>query len=75
MDLVGPYARWAMQSFSARDTSKSARSCAAVKIDGYSCKQIQVAKVVQLRANVEGLRLRPGDLERMVEEGRRGSMR
>lgn len=44
-----------------------------MKTDGYNREQI--AKVVQLRANVEGLKLGPGVLERMAEEGERGSMR
>lgn len=44
-----------------------------VKTDTYNREQI--AKVVQLRANVEGLKLGPGVLERLAEEGERGSMR
>jgi RuvB-like protein 1 (pontin 52) len=44
-----------------------------VKTDGYNREQI--GKVVQLRANVEGLKLGPGVLERIAEEGERGSMR
>ncbi|KAI6096752.1 RuvB-like helicase 1 [Pisolithus sp. B1] len=47
--------------------------CLIVKTDTYNREQI--AKVVQLRANVEGLKLGPGVLERLAEEGERGSMR
>jgi RuvB-like protein 1 (pontin 52) len=47
--------------------------CLIVKTDGYNREQI--AKVVQLRANIEGLKLGPGVLERMAQEGERGSMR
>jgi RuvB-like protein 1 (pontin 52) len=47
--------------------------CLIVKTDGYNREQI--GKVVQLRANVEGLKLGPGVLERIAEEGERGSMR
>jgi len=47
--------------------------CLIVKTDAYNHEQI--AKVVQLRANVEGLKLGPDVLERLAEEGDRGSMR
>lgn len=47
--------------------------CLIVKTDAYNREQI--AKVVQLRANVEGLKLGPDVLERLAEEGDRGSMR
>ena len=56
-----------------RDASHALYRCLIVKTDGYNREQI--AKVVQLRANVEGLKLGPGVLERMAEEGERGSMR
>lgn len=44
-----------------------------VKTDGYS--RDQVGKVVQLRANVEGLRLGSGVLERLAVEGEKSSLR
>ena len=44
-----------------------------MKTDGYNREQI--SKVVQLRANVEGLKLGSGVLERLAAEGERGSMR
>ncbi|KAF8124705.1 TIP49 C-terminus-domain-containing protein [Boletus edulis] len=47
--------------------------CLIVKTDGYN--RGQIAKVVQIRANVEGLKLGPGVLDRLAEEGERGSMR
>ncbi|KAG2093329.1 TIP49 C-terminus-domain-containing protein [Suillus discolor] len=47
--------------------------CLIVKTYGYNREQI--GKVVQLRANVEGLKLGSGVLERIAEEGERGSMR
>lgn len=50
-----------------------AHRCLIVKTDGYNRNQI--AKVVQLRANVEGLKLGSGVLDRLAEEGERGSMR
>ena len=56
-----------------RDASNALDRCLIVKTDGYNREQI--AKVVQLRATIEGLKLGPGVLERMAEEGERGSMR
>jgi RuvB-like protein 1 (pontin 52) len=47
--------------------------CLIVKTEGYS--KAQVAKVVQLRANVEGLKLGEGVLDKLAEEGARGSLR
>lgn len=47
--------------------------CLIVKTDGYNREQI--GKVVQLRSNIEGLKLGHGVLERIAEEGERGSMR
>jgi RuvB-like protein 1 len=44
-----------------------------VKTDSYSTEE--VAKVVQLRANVENLRLGPGVLDRLASEGERSSLR
>lgn len=44
-----------------------------VKTDGYTREQ--VGKVVQLRANVEGLKLGSGVLERLAEEGEKSSLR
>ena len=35
----------------------------------------QVAKVVNVRANVEGLKLGPGVLDRLATEGERASLR
>ncbi|KAF7359504.1 DNA helicase [Mycena sanguinolenta] len=47
--------------------------CMMVKTDGYTREQ--VGKVVQLRANVEGLRLGSGVLERLAMEGEKSSLR
>ena len=44
-----------------------------VKTDAYS--RSQVGKVVQLRAQVEGLRLGSGVLDKLAAEGERGSLR
>jgi RuvB-like protein 1 (pontin 52) len=48
-------------------------SCLIVKTDIYDSNQI--AKVLQLRANVEGLRLDTGVIERLVQEGDTRSLR
>ncbi|TFY66459.1 hypothetical protein EVG20_g4624 [Dentipellis fragilis] len=47
--------------------------CLIVKTDGYTREQ--VAKVVQLRANVEGLRLGDGVLDKLAEQGEKSSLR
>lgn len=47
--------------------------CLIVKTEGYNKEQ--VGKVVQVRANVEGLKLGRGVLERLAEEGDKGSLR
>jgi RuvB-like protein 1 (pontin 52) len=47
--------------------------CLIVKTDGYTREQ--VGRVVQVRANVEGLKLGEGVLDRMAAEGERGSLR
>ncbi|KAF8632055.1 hypothetical protein AX15_002077 [Amanita polypyramis BW_CC] len=47
--------------------------CMIVKTDGYAREQI--SKVVQLRANVEGLKLGPGVVERLATEGDKSSLR
>ncbi|KAH6899486.1 RuvB-like helicase 1 [Coprinopsis sp. MPI-PUGE-AT-0042] len=47
--------------------------CMIVKTEGYTTEQ--VAKVVQLRANVEGLKLGAGVLERLAQEGEKSSLR
>ena len=47
--------------------------CLIVKTDGYT--QEQIGRVVQVRANVEGLKLGEGVLDRMAAEGERGSLR
>jgi RuvB-like protein 1 len=44
-----------------------------VKTDGYTREQ--VGRVVQVRANVEGIKLGEGVLDRMAAEGERGSLR
>lgn len=49
------------------------RSCLIVKTDIYDSNQI--AKVLQLRANIEGLRLGTGVTERLVQEGDARSLR
>jgi RuvB-like protein 1 (pontin 52) len=49
------------------------RSCLIVKTDIYDSNQI--SKVLQLRANIEGLRLGPGVIERLVQEGDARSLR
>jgi RuvB-like protein 1 (pontin 52) len=47
--------------------------CLIVKTESYTPEQ--VGKVVQLRAAVEGLNLGPGVLDKLSEEGERGSLR
>ncbi|CAE6423741.1 unnamed protein product [Rhizoctonia solani] len=47
--------------------------CLIVKTDPYT--RAQVAQVVALRASVEGLTLGPGTLDRLSEEGEKGSLR
>ncbi|TDL18405.1 RuvB-like helicase 1 [Rickenella mellea] len=47
--------------------------CLIVKTEGYT--RDQIAKVLQVRATVEGLKLGPGVLDRLAEEGERGSLR
>jgi len=47
--------------------------CLIVKTDGYNTAQI--AKVLQLRANIEGLKLGPGVLDRLAAEGDKSSLR
>ncbi|KAG7088344.1 hypothetical protein E1B28_012348 [Marasmius oreades] len=47
--------------------------CMIVKTENYT--RDQVARVVQLRANVEGLRLSDGVLDRLAAEGERSSLR
>ncbi|KAJ7487642.1 RuvB-like helicase 1 [Mycena galericulata] len=47
--------------------------CMIVKTDAYTREQ--VGKVVQLRANVEGLRLGPTVLDRLATEGEKSSLR
>lgn len=44
-----------------------------MKTDSYSLQE--VAQVVQLRANVEGLKLGSGVLDRLASEGERSSLR
>lgn len=44
-----------------------------VKTDTHSREQI--SKVVQLRANIEGLKLGPGVVERLATEGEKSSLR
>lgn len=48
-------------------------SCLIVKTDGYT--RDQVAKVVQLRANTEGLKLGEGVIDRLAAEGEKSSLR
>lgn len=47
--------------------------CLIVKTEGYNKEQ--VGRVVQVRATVEGLKLGGGVLERLAEEGEKGSLR
>jgi len=47
--------------------------CMIVKTEGYS--EDEIAKVVQLRANVEGLKLGEGVLDRLAKEGEKSSLR
>ncbi|KAJ7125883.1 RuvB-like helicase 1 [Mycena filopes] len=54
-------------------TNRGHSSCMIVKTDGYTREQ--VGKVVQLRANVEGLRLGDGVLDRLAAEGEKSSLR
>ena len=48
-------------------------SCLIVKTDGYT--RDQVAKVVQLRANTEGLKLGEGVIDKLAIEGEKSSLR
>jgi RuvB-like protein 1 (pontin 52) len=48
-------------------------SCLIVKTDGYT--RDQVAKVVQLRANTEGLKLGERVIDRLAAEGEKTSLR
>ena len=48
-------------------------SCLIVKTDRYT--RDQVAKVVQLRANTEGLKLGEGVVDRLAAEGEKSSLR
>ena len=50
-----------------------ARRCLIVKTEAYA--RAQIAQVVQVRANVEGIQLGPGVLDRLAEEGERASLR
>lgn len=54
-------------------SSSSHSSCLIVKTDGYT--RDQVAKVVQLRANTEGLKLGEGVIDRLATEGEKSSLR
>ena len=47
--------------------------CLIVKTETYA--RPEIAKVVQLRANVEGLKLGPGVLDKLAEEGEKTSLR
>lgn len=47
--------------------------CLIVKTDTYTREEI--AKVVQVRANVEGLKLGSGVLDRLASDGERSSLR
>lgn len=47
--------------------------CMIVKTDTHIREQI--SKVVQLRANIEGLKLGPGVVERLATEGEKSSLR
>lgn len=47
--------------------------CMIVKTDAYTREQI--AKVVQMRANVEGLKLGPEVLDKLSAEGEKSSLR
>lgn len=53
--------------------SASRKSCLIVKTDAYN--RDQIAKVLQVRANVEGLKLGTGVLDKLSEEGERTSLR
>ena len=48
-------------------------SCMIVKTESYTTQQI--AKVLQLRANVEGLKMGAGVLEKLASEGEKSSLR
>lgn len=47
--------------------------CMIVKTEGYTREQ--VAKVVQLRANIEGIKLAPGVLDKLAADGEKSSLR
>lgn len=49
------------------------RSCLIVKTEGYTKEQ--VAAVVQIRAQIEGLTLGQGVLDKVAGEGERASLR
>lgn len=55
------------------ETYAHAYRCLIVKTETYT--QEQVGKVVQIRANVEGLTLGEGVLEKLATEGEKGSLR
>lgn len=61
--------------FSSHHGGRSHRfnSCLIVKTDRYT--RDQVAKVVQLRANTEGLKLGEGVVDRLAAEGEKSSLR
>lgn len=59
--------------FSSRDLLLIVFSCLIVKTESYTREQ--VAKVVQLRANTEGLKLGEGVIDRLAIEGERSSLR
>ena len=59
--------------FSSRDLLLIVSSCLIVKTESYTREQ--VAKVVQLRANTEGLKLGEGVIDRLAIEGEKSSLR
>ena len=59
--------------FSLRDLLLIISSCLIVKTESYTREQ--VAKVVQLRANIEGLKLGEGVIDRLAIEGEKSSLR
>ena len=59
--------------FSSRDLLLIGSSCLIVKTESYTREQ--VAKVVQLRANTEGIKLGEGVIDRLAIEGEKSSLR
>jgi hypothetical protein len=71
--LIGRPSSFHAESFFAYLKRLFLYRCLIVKTDPYN--QDQIAKVLQLRANVEGLKLGQGVLDRLSAEGEKTSLR